>query len=60
MHYYVYLDVQRQWRWTLYAANNRKIANSGEGYNNKADCVAAINLVANTGANGGTPIKYAA
>lgn len=60
MHYYVYLDAQRQWRWTLYAANNRKIANSGEGYNNKNDCVAAINLVANTGAGSGTPIKYAA
>jgi hypothetical protein len=32
MHYYVYLDANRQWRWTLYAANNRKIANAGEGY----------------------------
>ncbi len=57
MHYYVYLDVNRQWRWTLYAANNRKIANSGEAYFNKADCVAAINLVASTN---GAPIKYAA
>lgn len=60
VHYYVYLDVQRQWRWTLYAANNRKIANSGEGYNNKQDCVADINLVASTGHGNGTPIKYAA
>ena len=49
MHYYVYLDVNRQWRWTLYAANNRKIANAGEGYLNKTDCEAAINLVASTG-----------
>ena len=59
MFYYGYLDVQRQYRWTLYAANNRKIANSGEGYHNKTDCVAAINLVASTGRNS-TPIKYAA
>lgn len=59
MHYYVYLDPNRQWRWTLYAANNRKIANSGEAYFNKADCVAAINLVASTGQQP-TPIKYAA
>lgn len=59
MHYYVYLDVNRQWRWTLYAANGRKVANSGEGYINKTDCVAAINLVANTGVGNGTPIKYA-
>jgi uncharacterized protein YegP (UPF0339 family) len=57
MHFYVYLDAQRQWRWTLHAANGRKIANSGEGYHNQKDCVAAINLVASTN---GTPIKYAA
>lgn len=57
MHYYVYLDANRQYRWTLFAANNRIIANSGEGYFNKADCVAAINLVASTN---GVPIKYAA
>jgi uncharacterized protein YegP (UPF0339 family) len=59
MHYLVYLDVNRQWRWTLYAANNRKIANSGEGYVNQKDCVDAINLVASTG-HSPTPIKYAA
>lgn len=57
MHFYVYLDTNRQWRWTLFAANNRKIANSGEGYINKQDCLAGINLVASTN---GTPIKYAA
>ncbi len=57
MHYYVYLDQNRQWRWTLYAANNRKIANSGEGYFNKQDCVAGINL---TASSTGAPIKYAA
>ena len=49
VHYLVYLDAQRQYRWTLFAANNRKIANSGEGYHNREDCVAAINLVASTG-----------
>ena len=55
MHYYVYLDANRQWRWTLYAANGRKIANSGEGYFNRADCVHAINLVAGST---GVPIRY--
>lgn len=49
MYYYLYIDVNRHWRWTLYAANNRKIANSGEGYFNKVDCIAAINLVKNSG-----------
>lgn len=45
MFYYVYKDQTNQWRWTLYAANNKKIANSGEGYFNKADCLSAIALV---------------
>lgn len=45
MYYYLYQDVNRQWRWTLYAANNLKIANSGEGYFNKSDCLNAISLV---------------
>jgi uncharacterized protein YegP (UPF0339 family) len=45
MFYYVYRDSDSHWRWTLYAANNRKIANSGEGYWNKADCLSAIALV---------------
>jgi uncharacterized protein len=58
MYYYVYLDAQRQHRWTLYARNNRKIANSGEGYHNQKDCLDAINLVASAGP--GTPIRYAA
>ena len=56
MYYVVYLDQASQWRWTLYAANHRKIANSGEGYYNKADCGHGINLVA--GASG-APIRYA-
>ena len=58
MYYYVYIDVARQWRWTLYAANAKKIANSGEGYHNQADCLHGINLTAAAGI--GTPIKYAA
>jgi uncharacterized protein YegP (UPF0339 family) len=48
MRFYIYVDVNRQWRWRLVAANNRIIANSGEGYYNKADCLAAINLVKGT------------
>lgn len=54
MIYYIYRDAQSQWRWYLQAANNRKLANSGEGYFNKQDCIHAINLVAGSG---GTPIR---
>jgi uncharacterized protein YegP (UPF0339 family) len=45
MQYHVYRDAYSQWRWYLLAANNRKIANSGEGYHNKQDCLNAISLV---------------
>ena len=48
MQYIIYRDVNRQWRWHLLAGNNRKIANSGEGYHNKNDCLAAIGLVKNS------------
>lgn len=45
MEYHIYRDAANQYRWYLKAANNRKIANSGEGYNNRTDCLAAIHLV---------------
>ena len=50
LRYFVYLDaaVPRRYRWTLFAGNNRKIANSGESYVNYSDCVDAINLVASS------------
>lgn len=44
----MYKDVQGYWRWYLEASNGRKIANSGEGYFNKSDCLHAINLVKNS------------
>lgn len=45
MFYYVFVGRDGQWHWHLQSANNRIIANSGEGYHNKADCLAAIQLV---------------
>jgi len=45
MHYQLYQDASNQWRWRLQAANSRIIANSGEGYYNKADCLGAVTLV---------------
>jgi uncharacterized protein len=46
--FYMYKDAQDQLRWYLEAANNRKIANSGEGYHNEKDCLDAIWLVMDT------------
>lgn len=41
----LYKDNAGQYRWTLYAANNRKIADSAEGYINKADARAMIDKI---------------
>ncbi|MBD3768780.1 MAG: DUF1508 domain-containing protein [Rhodobacterales bacterium] len=57
MYYYVYKDAANQWRWTLYAANGLKVANSGEGYFNKNDCLHGLDLTANSR---GLPVKFAA
>lgn len=57
MRFHIYLDAAtpRRWRWTLFAANGRKIANSGESYVNHRDCVDAINIVVSSD---GAPIGY--
>lgn len=54
MTFYIYKDTTGQWRWYITAANNRKIANGGESYHNKQDCIDAIVLVMDT--NRQTPI----
>lgn len=45
MTFYVYKDHAGEWRWYLKAANGKKVADSGEGYNNKQDCLYGIDLV---------------
>jgi uncharacterized protein YegP (UPF0339 family) len=41
----VYKDAGGEWRWRLVAGNDRIIADSGEGYRDKSDCLHAIELV---------------
>ena len=55
MYFRLYKDTAGYWRWTLYAANGRKVADSGEGYVNKSDCQAGIDLVKSTTAY--TPVQ---
>jgi uncharacterized protein len=55
MYFYLYKDASSQWRWTLYSNNTLKVANSGESYWNKSDCLHAIDLV--RGTNSYTPVK---
>lgn len=51
MKFTIYKDGVGEFRWRLRAANNRIIADSGEGYASRADCQAGIRLV-QTGAPG--------
>lgn len=46
MAYYIFKSYNNgQWYWHLKAANGKIIASSGEGYYNKQDCLAGIQLV---------------
>lgn len=45
MKYVVYKDHKSEWRWRLKASNGAIIADSGEGYKNRQDCLHAIGLV---------------
>lgn len=41
----IYKDQAGEYRWRLQASNAKVIADSGEGYKNKADCEHGIKLV---------------
>lgn len=45
MHFLVYQDAKKEFRWRLRAVNGKIIADSAEGYTFKADCLHAIALV---------------
>ena len=45
MYYWMYQDSDREWRWTLYVANNSRIADSSGGYRDQQDCQNAIDRV---------------
>ncbi|MEM9317628.1 MAG: DUF1508 domain-containing protein [Pseudomonadota bacterium] len=48
----VFRDNQNFWRWRMKTQNGRTIADSGEGYHNKQDCLHAIDLVRRSGSAG--------
>ena len=45
MRFAVYLGQKREFRWRLWSANNKIIADCGEGYQHNQHCVAAITLI---------------
>ena len=54
-YYVAYLEQSSNlWCWTLYNASDRMIARNVEKYYNKADCLAAINVVK---ASGPAPVR---
>ena len=48
-------DAPKEWRWRLWSRNGRNIANSGQGYKNRRDCLHRIELVKSSR---NTPIIY--
>lgn len=42
----IYQDSAGLWRWRLFAANSRIIADSAESYSNKSDALHGVKLVA--------------
>lgn len=55
MKFEIYKDGDGEWRWRLKASNGEIIADSGEGYKNKADCEHGIDLVKST--DDDTPVE---
>jgi uncharacterized protein YegP (UPF0339 family) len=49
MYYWMYQDSEKVWRWTLYVANNSRIADSSVGYRDKQECQNAIDRVKASG-----------
>ncbi len=45
MNFEVYRTRNKQWRWKLRAPNGKLIANAGESYQRRIDCLKAIQLV---------------
>jgi uncharacterized protein YegP (UPF0339 family) len=52
----IYKDSRGEYRWKLQASNTKIIADSGEGYARRADCVHGMNLVMDTNRN--TPVWH--
>jgi len=52
--FHLYKDKSGQFRWYFEAANGKKLADSGESYFNRQDCVDAMLILAD--ADRGTPL----
>jgi uncharacterized protein len=48
MEFSIYRDNASEWRWRLYAANGKIMADSAEGYKNRKDCFNSLNSILDT------------
>jgi uncharacterized protein len=53
INFHVYKDAKNEWRWRLITPNSNVIADSGEGYVNGSDCLAAIDEIQTGAASSG-------
>jgi uncharacterized protein len=52
--FHVYEDSKGEWRWNLKSVNGRIVADSGQGYRDRADCLRGIDIVR---ASAGAPVE---
>lgn len=45
MYFAIYADTAGEFRWKLHAKNHKVIADSGEGYTTRHDCLEAVERV---------------
>lgn len=50
IHFRVYKDADTEWRWALIAKNSKILADSGESYRRKAECLKAVEKIKNQAA----------
>lgn len=48
MKFVMYRDAKKEYRWKMVAANGNIVADSGEGYKNKKDCLSTVESIKRT------------
>ena len=57
MKFEVYTTRNKQWRWRLRADNGRLVANAGESFKRKVDCLDSVKLVISSSVSAGVNVQ---
>ena len=57
-HVKLYLDISGNWRWRFIAANGLVLANSGQGYSRRIDCITAAKHVTGSDKFFGRSVRF--